>query len=435
MSDHTQKVWDLIDAETDYVTELTQELVRIPSVNPKFEVADGINRESDVQDVIQGHLEGMGFGTDRWEVFDDRPNVIGNWEGSEDRSLLLCGHIDVVPVGNQANWNYDPFGAEIDNGRIYGRGSVDMKAGVASCIAAAHFIKKAGITLDGRLSIHSVVDEEAGGFGAIDAVKRGHLAKGAIIAEPTWGTVYPAEGGLEWVRVTLFGRSGHAGMRYNDIFPQRHTENRILPAINAVELANRFLTALADFERNRCRTKDHPLSQPGLNTINPGVIHAGVGLGEDGLPFIRTNPAMTADRAVIDLDYKFLPNETTAEVRAEFESFVHHFAQMDPWMREHPPTVQWELANLHFEPMDTPVDHPLVQSVLSHHTYFDGSPEIRAFDAVTDAAHYAGAGIPSLIYGASGDGFHGDNEFVDIQSLIRSTKVIAAAVIDHCGVK
>ncbi|TGV62820.1 acetylornithine deacetylase, partial [Mesorhizobium sp. M00.F.Ca.ET.158.01.1.1] len=93
---------------------------------------------------------------------------------------------------------------------------------VAACVAAAHAIRKAGITLQGRLAIHSVVDEEAGGFGAMDAVKKGKLAKAVLVAEPTWGDVLPVEGGLEWARVTIRGRNAHSALRYNEIYPQRH---------------------------------------------------------------------------------------------------------------------------------------------------------------------------------------------------------------------
>ena len=430
-----EKVWEEIEANPDRVVALTQEMVRIPSVNPKFEKKQGLNNEAQVAELVRDRLKSGGFDTESWEVFPDRPNVVGKLEGDEDRSLILCGHIDTVPVGNKANWTVDPFGGEIREGKLFGRGTVDMKAGLAACIAAVEAIKAAGITLDGRLSIHAVVDEEAGGFGAMDAVAKGHLAKNAIIAEPTWDKVIPAEGGLEWVRVTLIGRSGHAGMRYNDIFPQPHVKDRLLPAINAIEIAARFLAALKEFEASRCRNNYHALCPPGLSTINPGVIHGGVGIDEDGLPLIRTNPAMTPDRVTIDLDLKFLPHEKSQEVRAEFEAFVAAFAALDPWTAKNPPQVKWELGGLHFPPMDTSVDHPLVKSLVKNHAHFGKSPEVRGFDAVTDAAHYAGAGVDACIYGPSGDGFHGDNEFVDLASLHRTTKVIAATILDICGTR
>ncbi|WP_292150077.1 M20/M25/M40 family metallo-hydrolase, partial [Mesorhizobium sp.] len=219
--------WKAIDEERRYVTELTQKLVRIPSVNPKFELDPEQNKESAVQDMVESELTSIGMSIDRWDVFPDRPNVIAQWPGSEERSLLLCGHIDVVPVGKRDAWSVDPFGGEIKNGRLYGRGAVDMKSGVAAAIAAVRGIRKAGIELSGRLAIHSVVDEEAGGFGAIDAVKRGHLAKTAIITEPSWGEILVCEGGLEWIRVTITGRQGHSAWRYNELWPQRDGPDRL----------------------------------------------------------------------------------------------------------------------------------------------------------------------------------------------------------------
>jgi len=428
-------VWAVINATPDRVVALTQDLVRIPSVNPKFEAQQGLNNETGVSQLIAARLAVLGMQNESWDVFPGRPNLVSTLPGSEEKSLILCGHIDTVPVGNRANWTVDPFGGEVKDGKIFGRGTVDMKAGLAACVAAIESIREAGITLDGRLSLHAVCDEEAGGFGAMDAVKKGHLAKRAIIAEPTWGRVIPAEGGLEWVRITIIGRSGHAGFRFNDIFPQHHLPNRLVPAINAVEIAARFILALKEFEASRCRNNWHPLCPPGLPTINPGVIHGGVGVGEDGLPLIRTNPAMTPDRVMLDLDLKFLPNETSADVRAEFEAFVKAFCDLDPWTRDHPIDVKWELAGLHFPPMDTSIDDPMVQSLIARHTELGNAPEVRGFEAVTDAAHYSGSGVISCMYGPSGDGFHGDNEYVDIASLTYATKVLAATIIDLCGTR
>ena len=166
-----------VDRERDFVVELTRELVRIPTINPKFFADPDFNREAELQTSLDGVLSGEGFETNSVGRIPGRPNLIGDWPGSEERSLLLCGHVDVVPV-ERNRWNVDPFGAEIRNGRLYGRGALDMKGGLAACVAAARAIRGAGVKLDGRLSIHSVVDEEAGGFGAIDAVAKGHLAKG-----------------------------------------------------------------------------------------------------------------------------------------------------------------------------------------------------------------------------------------------------------------
>lgn len=428
--------WDAIDADSGFVTGLTADLVRIPSVNPKFQSDPELNREPEVQAHLDKVLSAEGFRCERWDALEGRPNLVADWAGSEERSLILNGHIDVVPVGDTGSWTRKPFAGEIDAGRIWGRGAVDMKGGVAACVAAARAIRKAGIRLEGRLSIHTVVDEEAGGFGTMDIVKKGRLAAAALVAEPTWGDVIPAEGGLEWCRVTIRGKQAHAGFRFNEIFPQPQVEGRLVPGVNAIELATRFLVALRDFEQARCRSVWHPLVPPGLCTINPGVIRGGAGLGADGNPMIMSNAAIVPDVVTIDLDYKYMPHEDSAAVRAEFEAFLHHFAQTDPWMREHPPTVQWGLYGLHFPAVNTPVDHPLTQAVLKRATELRPGrpPKVRGFEAVTDAAFYAGAGMPVVVYGPSGDGFHGADECVEIDSLIDTTKVIAAAVIDACGV-
>lgn len=426
-------VWKAIDEERDYATELTRQLVRIPSVNPKFIKDPDQNRERAVQDLVESQLTSIGMSVDRWDVFPDRPNVVGQIAGSEERSLLLCGHIDVVPVNGE--WTVDPFSGAIKDGKLYGRGAIDMKSGVAAAIGAIRGIRAAGIELQGRIAMHSVVDEEAGGAGAIDAVKKGYLASAAIITEASSGQIQVCEGGLEWIRVTITGRSGHSATRYNEIWPQRDGSDRPRRAVNAIDIAVRFLDALANFESSRCRNRQHPLLPPGVNTINVGAIRGGAGLGPDGLPLTMTNPAIIPDVAVIDLDYKFLPNQTKQDIRSEFETFVHYFCQQDLWLQKNPIRVEWELSGMHFPPMDTSPDHPLAQSLLKRRKQLGGEPKITGTIGAADAAHYASAGVAALICGPTGDGFHGADEYVDVASLEETTKTLAAAIIDWCGIK
>ncbi len=424
-----------IEAGRDALIGLTRDLVRIPSVNPKFQADPALNREADVQAMLDPLLRQEGFATEQFDVFPGRPNLIADRPGTEERSLILCGHVDVVPVGERGRWSVDPFGGEIKDGRLYGRGAIDMKGGLAACIAAVQAIRAAGLTLEGRLSIHAVVDEEAGGFGAMEAVRRGRLARAVLVAEPTWGDVLPAEGGLEWARVTIRGRAAHSAWRYNEIFPQRDEPGRLEPGVNAIALATRFIEALRHYEAGRCRALSHPLLPPGMNTINVGVIRGGAGQGPDGLPLIMTNPAIIPDIVVIDLDMKFLPQEGSDGYRRDFTAFVAHFAATDDWLRVHPPEVAWELGGLHFPPLNTSVDHAIVQSLVARKTALGRPPGIKGFTAVCDAAHYAGAGVAGVIFGPSGDGFHGDNEYVEVDSLVETAKVIAATVIDWCGVR
>ena len=167
-----EKVVQRIEGDRDFVIELAQDLVRIPSVNPKFQVGEGINREADVQRLVASHLEAVGMTTDSYDVFPERPNVYGYRGGTAEDSLIINGHVDVVPAGDTSAWSVDPFAAEMGDGKIYGRGAYDMKSGVAAAIAAAKGLHDCGTELKGRFEIHSVVDEESGGFGTKDLVKR-----------------------------------------------------------------------------------------------------------------------------------------------------------------------------------------------------------------------------------------------------------------------
>lgn len=425
-----------IEADRERIVDLTRELVRIPSVNPRFELDERLNRETDVQRVIAERLEAAGMRVETNEVFPDRPNVVGTFEGNAERSLSINGHVDVVPAGDLSTWSVDPFGAELRDGRIYGRGSYDMKAGLAAAIAAAAAIHDCGIDLAGRFEVHSVVDEEAGGFGSQDVVRRGHAGSAVISAEPSGGVVITAEGGLVWVRVTLRGRNAHTGWRYNDIYPQRPSSDLPVPGMNAAELAARFIMALRELEREWGRTQPaHPLLPPGVNTISPSVVQVGSGMDERGLPAVMTNPAMTPDLAVIDIDLKFLPGRHSEDVRREFEDFVHHWSMQDGWLREHPPEVRWELGGLLFPPFDTAPDHPLVDAVRRGRTAIGKPADLGGFVAVADVAFYAGAGATAVMHGHTGSGAHGADEWVDADSIVDSAKVYAAAAIQYCGVR
>ena len=424
-----------IDKQPDFVVDLTREMVKIPTVNPKFVLDPEVNREPDHQNYLEGVLKEIGLDTEQSEALPDRPNLTGGWAGDPERSLIISGHVDVVPEGDRNLWSVDPYGGEIKDGLMYGRGTIDMKGGIAAGVAACKAIRDAGIELVGSIEIHAVIDEEAGGFGAIDLIKRGHTSKAVIVAETTAGAIAPAEGGLEWVKVTLRGKTAHAGRRYNAIYPQRFTPERPAPGINAIELGVRFLQAVRELEREWGNRKQHPLLPPGITTINPGVMIGGAGMGPDSRPAVTMNSAIIPDVCIMEFDLKFLPNETSAEVRREFEAFVHHFAQTDSWLRETPPIVEWDLRGVHLPPVDTPLDHPLVQAIVATREHLGYATEMRGYTEVCDAAHYAGTGAACVIYGPAGDRLHGIDEYIRIDSLIDCAKVFAGTIIEWCGTR
>ena len=417
------------------IIRLTQDMVAFKSVNPRFMPDPENSEESQVQDYLQARLSESGLQLARWEKEALRPNLVALLPGSGGgKSLAFNGHIDVVPIGDLAGWDYDPWGSDIVSGKLYGRGAVDMKAGIAAFIAATEAIIASDTTLQGDLQLHIVVDEEAGGFaGTRDVIERGYRADGIIVAEPTDGNIDAAEGGLSWLRVTIRGRAAHAGWRFAQIYPQAEADAQNADGVNAIEKGVKFLQALREFEREWAHSRHHPLMPPGIATINPGVIAGGVGLGEDGKPLIASNPAMIPDVCVIDFDFKYLPTETFNEVRQEFEAFVSAFALTDPWLRDHPPTLKWHLSNIDFPPFSTPPDHPLIEAVRAAQHSLGIETVLTGKRAVTDAAFYAGAGMTPIILGPAGEGLHGDNEYVELDSMIETAKVYAGVILRWCG--
>ncbi len=433
--DLTARLRRAVAARSDDLTDLLARLVRVPSVNPKFQVDPAFNREHEVQDVIEAELAAMGFATARSFPLPGRPNLIGKWTGSDARSLALCGHVDVVPHGDLGQWSFDAYGAEIDGDKLYGRGSCDMKAGLAAAIIACRAIVDAGITLEGRLEFHAVVDEEGGGEGAMAAAAASPGLAGVLISEPSGGVLRPWAGGLEWVRVTLRGLSGHSARRFASIYPSEAGAHVPVKSVNAIELGARLLASVRELETQWGISRRFPGMPAGMNTISPGVMVCGCGEGPDGLPALLGNPAMVPDLCVIDFDMKFLPHERSADIRREFEDWIGHFAKSDPWLRDHPPEVRWELGKLHFPPVNTPLDHPLTRAVEASIVASGRQPEIAGMLGVTDAAHYAARGIPAVVYGPTGGSQHGPDEFVLLSTVRDTAAVIADSIVRFCGVK
>ncbi|HEU0163925.1 MAG TPA: M20/M25/M40 family metallo-hydrolase, partial [Thermomicrobiales bacterium] len=214
----TTRVLEAIEAQKDDLIAIVQNLVRIPSENPKL-VDTTVAGEADVQDYVATILAEIGATADRWEPLPGRPNLVGTIAGSGGgHSLAINGHIDVVPAGNHDDWARSPYSGEIAEGKIWGRGAFDMKGGVGSMLFAALVLKRLGITLKGDLFLESVIDEETGGPGTRATIERGYRPEFALVVEPTSNlAVIPVEGGLEWLRVTVTGISGHSAWRYKSV--------------------------------------------------------------------------------------------------------------------------------------------------------------------------------------------------------------------------
>jgi acetylornithine deacetylase len=178
-----------------------------------------------------------------------------------------------------------------------------------------------------------------------------------------------------------------------------------------------------ELERHWGNTKVHPLMPRGITTINPGMIAGGT-------------PALSnmVDECTLWLSLKFLPSERSEDVRAEFEDYVARVAAADPWLRDHPPVIEWEVAGVSFPPAEIPLDHPLCEAVGAAYREVLGEPEWKGFEAVCDLAWLAEAGIPGLIFGP-GDAVqaHSTAEYVELDDLVAATKVVALGLVGWCG--
>lgn len=213
-------------ANQQQAIDFLKEIVQEPSVQGK---------EIGAQKKVANKLNQMGLEVDIWEPggeefikhpyfcatrtdFAGSPNVVGVWRGTGGgKSLILNGHIDVVPAGDETQWLHDPFSGKVTDGKMYGRGVTDMKGGNVSLLFAIECLKQLGIKLKGDVIFQSVIEEESGGGGTLSAILRGYRADAAIIPEPTDMKIFPKQQGSMWFKIRVKGRSAHGGTRYEGI--------------------------------------------------------------------------------------------------------------------------------------------------------------------------------------------------------------------------
>ncbi len=403
------------------MTAFLQDLVRTPS-----QTGD----EGAVQALIADRFRAEGLETDVWEPevaaladwvehvtavpdYAGRPNVVGRLPGvGGGRSLILCAHIDTVEVGDRAQWTHDPLGGEIVDGALYGRGSCDMKGGLATNLFALLALREAGLEPLGDVILHSVISEEDGGAGALSAVLRGPGADGAIITEPTRRAIIPAQGGSLMFRITLAGRSAHACVR-----DEGHS------AIESWAVLHR---GLLEFEARRNREIDHPMYAGFANKIpiNVGTLRSG------------SWPSSVPEWLVAEGRAGMVPGETLDGFKAEFLAEVAAIAAADPWLAEHPPIVEW--LDGQFAAAGIDADEPLVQALAAAHRATTGEAvSIEGATYGADLRHYVLAGgIPCAMYGAGDVRLaHAPDEYIVLDDLAGATATVAEAIARWCGVR
>ena len=428
LSEKERKVLDLIGQNKREIIEYLRKLISFKTVSPpqngKAE-GDGYKK---LQEFVCKTLEGMNFDIDTWEVdasklesfpgsgvspdrdLSNMPVVVGELKGKgKGKSLILNGHYDVVPVGVLENWKHDPFGGEVEDNKLFGRGACDMKGGVAAMLQALKFIQQAGITLNGDLTVEAVPEEESTCMGTLACCQKGYTADAAIIPEPTNMNVLVAMRGCLGGKITVPGRAGHAEMT------QPHWREG--GAVNAISKAVKIIQALEELTEDwRTRPdKQHKFLDPDI--ITPTLIKGG--------EWSVTYP----EKVEVTFDSMHIPQ--TANMREEIEQRIMSVADTDPWMKEHPPKLE---TNPWFYAAEVDENEPIVKTAVEAANEVGIAPKLVGMGSLTDAIHLINySKIPTISIGPSDKTAHAVDEFVDIGQLVDTTKALALAIMRWCG--
>lgn len=319
-----------------------------------------------------------------------------------------------------------PWGGEVLDGRMYGRGASDMKGAIASYVMAARILNDAGVELNGDLLLAQTSGEESGRheIGCDTVLERGWTSDLAVFPEPTNFRVFPTLKGEIFFRLSVTGKSTHIANRYMVTQPLAHGTER--PGISAIDKMLKYQLAILDLEKDWGRHRSHPAVRPGGQFVSMNTIRGG-----DSLTSIPDSCEATGSLL-------FNPDLTSAEVIAEVQAVVDRVTQNDSWLRDHPPVLEIPYDGLLKEPVNLDWDHPGVRTIEAVTVETLGFVPSKATSPwVCDANFWFPRGQPSLAFGP-GDatwGIHGTNEFVPVDDLISACKVFAALAIDWCGVE
>jgi acetylornithine deacetylase len=433
----TEALFRRIDALRDEGVALAQELVRVNSTTPTLPGVvreDVIGGETRVNEILRGRYEQAGLET-HWVAADpERSNLVGVRKGTGDgRSLALNAHVDTVAPADPDAWPCgSPWNAEIRDGRLYGLGSTDMKSSGAAMWMAAQALHDEGVELAGDLHLHSVVGEEMmeHELGTTAVIRAGYGTDGAIVTEPTGYpkplTVSTVAAGVWILRVIVHGKTTHCGNRPLSIRPGGPGD---AIGVNALEKAIKVIGWFAELEEQWGIAKTHPCFSPGFFTIGPNVFYA-----DGGVPF----PAYFPDRAQVEYVVWYPPQEPAAEIARQLEEHLLAGCRLDPWLSEHPPTLEW-VGN--WPAMETAWEHPLSQTMVRGHEQATGtsisppSPENPCcFGAASDGSFYEAAGIPAVVYGPGDLKIaHCKDEYVELDEMVTAAKALAVAALEWCG--
>ena len=413
----------IFDAEIDFLTELTGH----PSTR---------GNEQSAQGFIATELGSRGYSVDRWNVdvadishlpgfspvigsYDDAVNVVGSHRSRKKsgRSLILNGHVDVVPVGPLDMWDSPPFEPRVDSGWMYGRGAGDMKAGLASNLFALDALRALGFAPAADVHYQSVVEEECTGNGALACLQRGYTADAALIPEPFSEDLVTAQLGVLWFQVHLKGIPVHVAYAGS--------------GANAIEASIPLIAALHEMEERwnfpDCRHGEYGHVHHPLN-LNIGKIEGG--------DWTSSVPSW----CVFDVRMGLFPGQDIEEAKQEIEAVLIDAAQANDFLRNNQPEIVYHGFRAEgyalAEHKTTMSGQAISTLEHAHHAVTGKDLNKIAITATTDARFFGlYADTPALVYGPNAEAIHGFNERVELESIRRITQATAVFIADWCGLE
>ena len=376
------------DIDAGDAVVLARALIATPSVNPALEPTG--SGEAEIAALTAGWLRSWGFDVELVEAPPGRPSVLARHGDGDGPTLILNGHLDTVGVEEMV---IDPFDPVVRDGRLLGRGSADMKGGVAAALAAARDATRDGYR--GTLIVALTADEEVAGLGARRLVENGLMADGAVVCEPTSLDVMPAHKGFTWIELTFRGRAAH-GSR-----PER--------GVDAIRHAGLFLARLGDLESALAERTPHPL-------LGSGSVHAGTVRG-------GTAPSVYPAACTLTLERRTLPGETGDTFRAEVELVLET-------LRSEVPTLDASLdVTLHRPGSEIAAEHRLVAAVTDAARSAGLRPATAGMSAWVEAVTFTEAGIPALCFGPGSIGdAHSTDESVAVAEIHAAHSALTALI-------
>jgi len=379
--------------DTEYARETLVRLVQINSVNPTL--APGAPGEREIAGFIAESLKSFGLETEIHEPVPGRTSVLGRLRGGGGgRSLMLNAHCDTVDVAGMV----EPFCGAIRDGKVYGRGSFDMKGSLAACMTAAKALADSGARLAGDVLVAAVADEEYGSLGTTDLIQRVRV-DGAIVTEPTALEVCLAHKGYLWIEVKVEGRAAHG--------------SKFELGIDANMKMGHFLHRLNELERDLRARAPHPL-------VGPPSLHAAMLKGGAGL-------STYAPSSTVEIERRTVPGETEAQALREIQAIVDSLAASDP---------DFQAAVRPFfvrNPFEVSPAAPIVRAVDAAAQRVLGRKPAHIGDTPwMDAALLQSAGVETVVCGAKGAGAHSDVEWVDLDSVMKLAEILAESAREYC---